>query len=83
MSQLFFAARYKLALCPTIHDAITAQTSYISSPAVVILGNPGWLARNVAICFWQCSRKSASYRFSQVVNTPRGVSGTGRGRPNG
>jgi hypothetical protein len=51
MSQLSFAAGDKLAWCRTIHGAITAQTTCILSLAVVIIGNAGRLARNVAICF--------------------------------
>jgi hypothetical protein len=57
MSQLILAAPSKLALCPTIPGAITARTTCISLPAVVIIGNPGWRARSDAICFWQCSKK--------------------------
>ena len=42
--------------------------SYISSLAVVIIGNPGCQARNGAIYFWQCSSKSASGCFVVVGN---------------
>jgi hypothetical protein len=35
------------------------------SPALLrTIGNPGWLARSVAICFWQCSKKSAGVMAS-------------------
>jgi hypothetical protein len=45
-----------------------AGTSKLAgSPTIALLrtiGNPGWLARSVAICFWQCSKKSAGVMAS-------------------
>ena len=51
MSQLFFPRTSKPALYPIIPSAITARMSYISSLAVVIIGNAGCQARNGAIYF--------------------------------
>jgi hypothetical protein len=47
----FFAGTSKLPGCPTIALLRT-------------IANPGWLARSVAICFWQCWKKSAGVMAS-------------------